>query len=791
MYALRASEDQLPADAPITLVFSPEAAVVPHFNALAILARTLKDCGHRVVMVHCPGVFSRCPVMDMHAYPYEMPETLRTSTCKNCAAYSRQGLGQYGIEAINLGDFLSNEDKLSVRAAVSSAPHDLLDFEYDSIPFGRLCLRDLVFGTKISSFDDVSLPHQQAWLTYLESMLTSYVVTSAVCQAMPVEQILVFNDYWLMNAARLVARSHQIPCYTISSPAHTNVDRRRFTVLPEVWMGYCGKQRQAWPSWRNLALTPHQVADIGDDVLVRLSGRGSHIYSPAKSWESDLYSKLSLSQDKQLLVAFTSSLDEMLASEIVAEAMGHPADCFEQPFKDQVEWLSSLIDFVERRDDLQLVIRVHPREGKNKRESGSSEHLAKLKASFDRPFQNCRLVWPEDPISTYDLGEIADIALTSWSTVGIEFARLGVPVLTSTQGISLFPHEDFLEWAPTPEAYFDKLLEMLGREPSLDQLARSYRCYYLMHLGTSLDFSDVIPDRDYTGLPPFRVSASATDFTAIVKSGRDVLDLNLERQQLTQRPDAIEEERSALQRQLRRIIHYVYTGEDLVTDHDLVFVAASSVPSDLRFLFPTGVAMLVTTGTTTYYLVNDRAYVRQSAMCPRLAPHCAARQYENFFEAWYYVASRSTLDAGGQGIRSLLEEGDVTGAEKLAASRIADLSGVLDLLNACAEVEFVSGNRQKAWAIIEGLQGLDPSHPVTLSNLAAILWEGGDHQQALEYALSAYEQAPENRDLVLNLADMLLYVGRASEAEQVLGRAAQVYETDSEIESRRAVIRRA
>ena len=73
-------------------------------------------------------------------------------------------------------------------------------------------------------------------------------------------------------------------------------------------------------------------------------------------------------------------------------------------------------------------------------------------------------MWPQDPVSSYDLGEAADLVLTSWSTIGLEMARLGAPGARRVNGaISAIPQDDFMEWGSTTPAYFEKLRELLER----------------------------------------------------------------------------------------------------------------------------------------------------------------------------------------------------------------------------------------------------------------------------------------------------------------------------------------
>src|SRR5262249_48888080 len=146
-----------------------------------------------------------------------------------------------------------------------------------------------------------------------------------------------------------------------------------------------------------------------------------------------------------------------------------------QPFRDQVEWLEALIAYIEPSSDVQLIIRIHPREGANRREKVSSRHLEILRERFSQPYQHVRIVWPEDPVSSYDLMELADIGLSSWSSTALELARFGTPVVIAFDRHTPFPIGDVVTWDETRDGYFRCIREALRREPSLDLVRYAYR----------------------------------------------------------------------------------------------------------------------------------------------------------------------------------------------------------------------------------------------------------------------------------------------------------------------------
>src|SRR5690606_6941171 len=89
--------------------------------------------------------------------------------------------------------------------------------------------------------------------------------------------------------------------------------------------------------------------------------------------------------------------------------------------------------------DLFLIIRVHPREFPNKRDSLKSDHALELEQTLSELPENVRVNWPSDNISLYDLAQIMDVCLNSWSTAGKEMGTLGIPVVLYSADLVFYP----------------------------------------------------------------------------------------------------------------------------------------------------------------------------------------------------------------------------------------------------------------------------------------------------------------------------------------------------------------
>jgi len=93
------------------------------------------------------------------------------------------------------------------------------------------------------------------------------------------------------------------------------------------------------------------------------------------------------------------------------------------------EWISKTVQYFATRADVQLVVRVHPGERLMKGPSS----LGVIHAALPEMPEHIKLIGPDEKVNTYDLMEIAGVGLAYTTTVGMEMAMRGAPVVLAGQ----------------------------------------------------------------------------------------------------------------------------------------------------------------------------------------------------------------------------------------------------------------------------------------------------------------------------------------------------------------------
>ena len=603
------------AGRPTVVFFAPEASVTLYMRTQAALARILRSQGCNVVFVRCFDLLPRCPVKDMLLMPFDASPARERQVCLQCYRDSVRQLDESGLDFVDLREIIDEAARGRIDRAMTMLPGDGLDFDHDGINVGALAFYDFAISHKHPVDHPMSPAGRAAWTKYVRNTITAIEMARGLVEQFSPVALACFDEYAMMSAARLYARSRGVAVRMVSVAYHLNGDPRRPAAMSNLTVVKDFEWRKAqWSKWRDVPLTPELAAAAVDDIVYRLTRSGTHIYSPNKTLDTEgLFAKLRLEPGRRTLVAYTSSRDEHDALLVNLHGLGIEPMAVKDAFADTFEWLHALIAHVEASADLQLVVRVHPRVGVTSRDNRVAAEYQRYREEFSATYHHCRFVWPEEPVSSFDLAEFADLALVSWSSIGLELARLGVPVLSGNRSVMVIgPDEGFIEHVSTREQYFRRLAQLTnGMADPGEQLRLCYRWYHLSNLGNSIDLRDAIGEDGVIG------NVEAARHARLVKDmvidGQEALIVNLEALAAQATPDSLREETRAMRRQVGRLVEFLCTGKDPAATVELLLCDNPAMP------LPQQRGRLSVVGDQTIYDDGSRLWNRRSKLVARLA----------------------------------------------------------------------------------------------------------------------------------------------------------------------------
>lgn len=164
----------------------------------------------------------------------------------------------------------------------------------------------------------------------------------------------------------------------------------------------------------------------------------------------------------------------LLAANVLGDSLTLGRNIFAESMS---EWITRTVQFFASRPEVQFVIRVHP--GEKLVPQAKSMGTVVREALQEIP-KHIHLIGALDNINTYDLIEIADLGLAYTTTVGVETAMNGIPVISCGQthyrgrGFTIDPN--------TWDEYFATLENFLPNLPrhrlSEEQVAKAWNYAY-------------------------------------------------------------------------------------------------------------------------------------------------------------------------------------------------------------------------------------------------------------------------------------------------------------------------
>ena len=150
------------------------------------------------------------------------------------------------------------------------------------------------------------------------------------------------------------------------------------------------------------------------------------------------------------------------------------------------EMIVRTIAYFMRHPEVQLVVRVHPGELK----THGTSMVDVINQAYPELPENIHIIRPEDKTNTYDLMEIADFGLVYTTTVGMEMAMSGLPVIVT--GKTHYAGKGFTLDPQTWKEY-EQMLDQVSHNPTAsrltpEQVEKAWLYAYLFFFEFSLPF---------------------------------------------------------------------------------------------------------------------------------------------------------------------------------------------------------------------------------------------------------------------------------------------------------------
>ena len=167
----------------------------------------------------------------------------------------------------------------------------------------------------------------------------------------------------------------------------------------------------------------------------------------------------------------------LLATNVLGDSLTLGRENFSQSME---EWLERTLQYFAGKSEVQLVIRVHPGEVLIHGQS-MEEVINRVLPSLP---EHIHVIGPEEKVNTYDLIAAADLGLVYTTTVGLEMAMSGVPVIVAGEthygnhGFTINP-EGWVKYYKTIKAVLEEPSEYkMGKEQIDLAWAYAYRFFF-------------------------------------------------------------------------------------------------------------------------------------------------------------------------------------------------------------------------------------------------------------------------------------------------------------------------
>lgn len=416
-----------------------------------ILAHAFRTRGYEPLVLLCRSGLDLCLRKE--------PDWTDDSVCDVCHHYGERMLDDFGLTPLSIESVLTDVTYPSVDEF-----GDVTDVRYEGVDvsrFATVTLRKFLLRYHV----DVTGEDEAFYRGFLRSGLRLAAATAALLDEYDVHVTLGHDHKYVYGGIPLaVSTARDVPAYSHSlgyqdqTMLISNVEHR--SSFPQY------ERPEVVETELDTPLTDRQAEEIETLMSERASGEATrHVYSST--------SRTGVETADPTVVAgmFTNLIwDASLAADAAL-------------FGDVFDWIETTVRRASDCDDLRLLVKCHPAEAKR----GTNESVAEwIQRRFDPLPDNVDILPPDTDVDTYQMIRDLDVGFVYNSTVGLEMAYEGTPVVVG--GDTHYKGFDFTI-DPTDVDEYCRLIDDAGDLRMSNEMQRRARRYaYFLFVQKHLSF---------------------------------------------------------------------------------------------------------------------------------------------------------------------------------------------------------------------------------------------------------------------------------------------------------------
>ncbi|MEA3225821.1 MAG: capsule biosynthesis protein, partial [Planctomycetota bacterium] len=426
--------------------------------------------------------------------------------CTSCFEPAYKMYKSLGLTVRRYSDFLSSDEIKNAEETSSSLPfQDISRYEIDGMAVGEHALAGALRFFAVGMLNGEPYGEQILRRYFEASLLTVFAVQNMLKKLDFSSSVFHHGIYVPQGLIGEVCRQKKVhvvnwnPAYRKQCFIFDHDDTYHHTMMTE-------------PSekWLDMPWNGQLESKLMEYLKSRWRGTEDWIWfhnSKPQFEFGTIAAELGIDPDKPCIGMLTSVMWDAV--------LHYPSNAF----GNMLEWVTGTIDYFIERQDLQLIIRIHPAEVRGT--LPSRQRIAdEIEKAYPNLPKNIIVIPPESDISTYAVMTECDSVIIYNTKTGVELAAMGIPVIVA--GEAWIRNKGFALDVSNPDDYRRILDSLPLRKRMSDEdvcKAQKYAYHFFFRRMIPLEFMKPVD-----GVPPYRINlANLAGLSRGASKGLDVI----------------------------------------------------------------------------------------------------------------------------------------------------------------------------------------------------------------------------------------------------------------------------